>query len=185
MVWCDVPFGKETSVDNRGTKNTDEAVVVAKMLKRFLESEENKKLTIGVISFYKDQVAEIINELVKLNIYVDDEEGRRLNNTYKDRLQVDTVDAFQGLERDIIILSMVRSNPMRKFKPGSFGFLKDERHLCVALSRQKRCLVVVGNGSGMLETKIAESSVRALNNFYIRCKEGGDYIGFIESKNII
>ena len=185
MVWCDVPYGKETSVDHRGTKNTDEAVVVAKMLKKFLTSEDNKKLTVGVISFYKDQVAEIINELVKLNIYIDDEEGRRLNNTYKDRLQVDTVDAFQGLERDIIILSMVRSDPLHKFKPGSFGFLKDERHLCVALSRQKRCLVVVGNGSGMLETKTAESSVRALNNFYIKCKEGGDYIGFIESKNIV
>ncbi len=185
MVWCDVPYGKDTCVNGKGWKNVEEASVVSKMLNQFLTNEENSKLKIGVISFYKDQVYEIINDLIKFNIYVKDEATIRINDSYKNRLQIDTVDAFQGLECDIIILSMVRSNPYKKFKPGSFGFLKDEHHLCVALSRQKRCLVVVGNGSGMLETENAESSVRALVDYYKECKKGGDYIGFIESKDII
>ena len=185
MVWCDVPYGKEYKVNDRGHKNVEEAIVVSKLLNKFLNDEENSKLTIGVISFYKDQVREIKDQLTKFNIYVRDDSGIKINNTYKDRLQVDTVDAFQGLECDIIILSMVRSNPYKKFKPGSFGFLRDERHLCVALSRQKRCLIVVGNGSGMLETENAKSSVKALANYYERCKKGGEYVEFIESKDII
>ena len=185
MVWCDVPYGKEYKVNDRGHKNVEEAIVVSKLLNKFLNDEENSKLTIGVISFYKDQVREIKDQLTKFNIYVRDDSGIKINNTYKDRLQVDTVDAFQGLECDIIILSMVRSNPYKKFKPGSFGFLRDERHLCVALSRQKRCLIVVGNGSGMLETENAKSSVKALANYYERCKKGGENVEFIESKDII
>ena len=185
MVWCDVPYGKETSVAGKGQKNVEEAIVVSKMLNSFLNDEKNSNLKIGVISFYKDQVKEIINQLVSYNIFVKDEAVIKINDSFKNRLQVDTVDAFQGLECDIIILSMVRSNPYKKFKPGSFGFLKDEHHLCVALSRQKRCLVVVGNGSGMLETDVAESSVKALVNYYKHCKKGGEYIGFIESKDII
>ena len=185
MVWCDVPYGKEINKNIKGYKNVEEATTVTKMLKAFLNDEKNLKMKIGVISFYKDQVNEIIDQLVESNIYLKTDDGIVLNDSFKNRLQVDTVDAFQGLECDVIILSMVRSNPYNKFKKGSFGFLRDERHLCVALSRQKRCLVVVGNGSGMLETENAESSVHALVNFYNKCKEGGEYVGFIESKNII
>ena len=185
MVWCDVPYGKEINKNIKGYKNVEEATTVTKMLKAFLNDEKNLKMKIGVISFYKDQVNEIIDQLVKSNIYFKTDDGIVLNDSFKNRIQVDTVDAFQGLECDVIILSMVRSNPYNKFKKGSFGFLRDERHLCVALSRQKWCLVVVGNGSGMLETENAESSVHALVNFYNKCKEGGEYVGFIESKNII
>ena len=141
-------------------------------------------MSIGVISFYRDQVAEIKNQLLNYNIYVKDEDGLRVNDSYKNRLDIDTVDAFQGLERDVIILSMVRSDPSKKFKRGSFGFLRDERHLCVALSRQKKCLVVVGNGSGMLQTDIANSSVAALADYYRRCKKGGEYIEYIEAKDL-
>ena len=186
MVWCDVPYGTETNKNIKGYKNSEEALIVAKMLNAFLndKDENNSKLKIGVISFYRDQVREIIDQLVKYNIYIKKDNKNVVNDTYKDRLKIDTVDAFQGLECDIVILSMVRSNPYNKFKKGSFGFLKDERHLCVALSRQKRCLIVVGNGSGMLETENAQSSVRALVNYYKKCKEGGEYVGFIESKNI-
>ena len=184
MVWCDVPYGRESKVDNRGWKNVEEAITVSKLLYSFLNDENNSKMSIGVISFYRDQVAEIKNQLLNYNIYVKDEDGLRVNDSYKNRLDIDTVDAFQGLERDVIILSMVRSDPSKKFKRGSFGFLRDERHLCVALSRQKKCLVVVGNGSGMLQTDIANSSVAALADYYRRCKKGGEYIEYIEAKDL-
>ena len=185
MVWCDVPYGRDIQLDNRGTINFEEAITIAKMINKFLSDENYSKLTFGVMSFYKDQVKQIIKELIKFNIYIKEDESIKLNEAFENRIKVDTVDAFQGLECDVVILSMVRSNPMKKFSNKSFGFLRDERRLCVALSRQKRCLIVVGNGSGMLETEIAESSVRALANYYKQCKEGGEYVGFIESKNII
>ena len=185
MVWCNVPYGRDIKLDNRGTINIEEAITIAKMINKFLNDENNSKLTFGVMSFYKDQVNQIIKELINFNIYFKEDEGIKVNKVFENRIQVDTVDAFQGLECDVVILSMVRSNPMKKFSIKSFGFLQDERRLCVALSRQKRCLIVVGNGSGMLETEVAESSVKALVNYYKRCKEGSEYVGFIESKNII
>ena len=63
---------------------------------------------------------------------------------------VNTVDGFQGSERDIIIISCVRGGP------GGIGFLQDRQRLNVALTRAKFSLVVVGNME-TLEVMLAES----------------------------
>lgn len=187
MVWCDEPNGNETKVMGKGYWNIEEAQTISKMVKLFLADENNKKLSIGVISFYKDQIVKIKEYLQsgKDQVYVKDKDGIRIKDEYKNRIMLDTVDAFQGLEKDIIILSMVRSDTSNKFgKSGNpFGFMKDYRRLCVALSRQKKCLIVVGNGSGMLCTDYANKKVPALVNFYHQCENGGEFIGFIKSKD--
>lgn len=184
LVWCD-SFGTEEK-EGKGRKNIDEAKVVAKLLYEFLhdENEENAKLSIGVISFYRGQVKEIKKQLYELGIAEEEKGTYRINSKYEKRVKIDTVDSFQGLQKDIIILSMVISDERRKFAKNAFGFL-DGNRLCVALSRQQRCLIVVGNGEGMLKTSVAEKRVKALANCYKLCKKGGDYIGFIQSKDIL
>ena len=57
-----------------------------------------------------------------------------------DNLKISTVDAFQGQERDIILITCVRAN-----KLGKVGFLKNKRRLNVALTRAKNAIIVVGN----------------------------------------
>ena len=58
------------------------------------------------------------------------------------------VDRFQGLEKDIIIFDLVRTG-----HDNSLGFLADEHRINVALSRQKRLLIIIGNYNGLLNSK--------------------------------
>lgn len=82
------------------------------------------KMSIGVITFYAKQKQNISLEI----------QNRRLNN-----IVVNTVDGFQGSERDVIIISCVRGGT------GGIGFLQDRQRLNVALTRAKYSMVVVGN----------------------------------------
>ena len=59
-------------------------------------------------------------------------------------IEVNTVDAFQGQEKDVIIINCVRANSSASMK-GSLGFLVDERRMNVAITRAKHFLFVVGN----------------------------------------
>ena len=57
-------------------------------------------------------------------------------------VEIDTVDGFQGREKEVVIISLVRSNP-----EGEIGFLSDERRMNVAMTRSKRKLIIIGDGT--------------------------------------
>ncbi len=117
-------------------ENPYEALIVKKAVRYLLRCGVKKK-DIGIITPYKDQV-----ELLKCN----------LKNT---DVEINTVDGFQGREKEIIILSMVRSNINRVI-----GFLKDERRLNVAITRARRKLIIIGDsktlGSNLLYRGLIE-----------------------------
>jgi senataxin len=58
--------------------------------------------------------------------------------------EVNSIDGFQGREKDIVIFSCVRSN-----KYGGVGFLSDERRMNVAITRARRCLIIVGDSRAL------------------------------------
>lgn len=105
-----------TSKENKG-----EALISKELVSSFLNMGIESK-DIGVISPYDDQ-KELIKDLV------DD-----------DMVEVDTVDGFQGREKEVIILSLTRSN-----KNNNIGFLKDLRRLNVSITRARRKLVVIAD----------------------------------------
>jgi superfamily I DNA and/or RNA helicase len=88
-------------------------------------------LSIGVIAPYRGQVEYMKNY---------DREFSQLKVSYN--LDISTIDSFQGQERDIICISLVRSNDA-----GSIGFLKDYRRINVALTRAKKMLIVFGDSA--------------------------------------
>ena len=85
--------------------------------------ELNRDLNIGVITFYSQQKQNLIKEV-----------SRRRQQS----VLVNTVDGYQGSERDVIIISCVRSG-------AGIGFLADSQRLNVALTRAKHCLIVIGD----------------------------------------
>ena len=85
-----------------------------------------------------------------------------------ERLRVGTVDAFQGKEFDIVFLAATRSNRIQpaneKMKRRKFGHLLLDNRLCVAMSRQKRLLIVVGDAA------MATNHVPGLQEFLKLCR---------------
>lgn len=182
-AWVNVPLtaGKETS--GKSKSRPIEAKVIAQELKKLLEHDT--ELTFGIIAFYAAQVIEIWKALCEVNIAERTEEGiYQIISTYREtrnhegkiveRLRLGTVDAFQGKEFDVVFLSITRSNNIQADKevsyPRKYGFLMLENRLCVAMSRQKRLLITVGD-LGMVKTENAPQAVRELVSFYKLCQE--------------
>ncbi len=98
------------------------------LLQQYQLSGETGKIDIGIISPYKEQI-----ELLKEKLQEFDYSSYPVNE-----LAVKTIDGFQGEERDVIYISLVRSNPNSEI-----GFLSDIRRMNVALTRAKKKLVVI------------------------------------------
>lgn len=97
----------------------------------FLQHKEiYQNHTIGIISPYAEQV-----KFLKRKVEVDD--------CFRDSLiSINSIDGFQGQEKDVIYISLVRSN-----NAGDIGFLKDEKRLNVAMTRARKKLIIIGDMS--------------------------------------
>lgn len=194
-IWMDVPLkaGKENSGNSKS--RDAEAIRIARHLKEMLASPDGKNYTYGIITFYREQVTKIYDTLSssEIGIFVKDESGRYVlssdywNGKYGDReyIKIGTVDAFQGMEFDFVYLSMVRSNNyeipangteemISKAMQRKYGFLMYENRLCVAMSRQKKALVCVGDKE-MLCGEMAEQAVPSLVAYYHLCDKEAKY----------
>ncbi len=90
----------------------------------------NDRLDVGVISPYRAQV-QYLRHLLKKREYF---------KPFRHLITVNTVDGFQGQERDIILISLVRSND-----EGQIGFLRDLRRMNVAITRARMKLIILGD----------------------------------------
>ncbi len=167
-TWFNVPYrlGCTEKTSSGSSFRSKEAVVCANLIQHWIDSEEGKDLTFGIITFYSAQREEILKELAGVGIarQLEDktfdiaDQYKYLSNG-KERLRVGSVDAFQGMEFDIVLLSVVRTedyNELDRIRAASgsdeiakrkaVGFLAVENRLCVSMSRQKRFLGIVGDG---------------------------------------
>lgn len=115
----------ETNHDYGGKSNPTEADLVVKIVNALIVGREVTGSGVAVITPYAKQV-QLIRALLS---------SRNIKG-----VKVGTVDSFQGQETEIVIFSAVRSNIL-----SDIGFLRDPRRLCVALTRAKRGLIVVGD----------------------------------------
>lgn len=134
-------FEEQRNEKSGSLSNPDEANLLLRHLAILLNEIEataqhllQPEFSIGIISPYKEQVQTIREQLSNSPLF----------QAYLPFITVNTVDGFQGQERDIIYISLVRSN-----ENCEIGFLKDTRRMNVALTRARKKLVVIGD-SGTL-----------------------------------
>lgn len=142
MMWIDTAEcdGKEEFVgENFGRINRAEAELTLQTLQQYLEKIGKQRILeesidVGIISPYRAQVQLLRKELRK----------REFFRPYRHLLTVNTVDGFQGQERDIILISLVRSND-----GGDIGSLRDLRRMNVAITRARMKLIILGSSETM------------------------------------
>ena len=96
----------------------------------------DERIDVGIISPYRAQVQYLKRLIKKYEFF----------KPYRRLISVNTVDGFQGQERDVILISLVRSND-----EGQIGFLKDLRRMNVAMTRARMKLIILGNKDTMTQ----------------------------------
>ena len=146
-------FYEAVDKETRSSYNQEEAHLLLKHLGQYLEQVEltshaDEIQNIGIISPYKAQTA-LLNELIlEKNIPID----------VMNKININTVDSFQGQERDVIYISLVRSN-----ENGEIGFLSDTRRMNVAMTRAKKKLVVIGDSGTIGQHPFYENFLDYIN----------------------
>lgn len=192
-VWFDIPYSEtnKEKKENGSRYRPAEARAIAQHIAENIDSDEAKDQTFGVITFYAKQREEILKELEPYGITKKNGKGYKIISDYTqyesgdkfiEKLRVGTVDAFQGMEFDMVYLSTVRSNRMKVENPKDivqkYGFLTYYNRLCVAMSRQKKLIMVFGDSS-MINIEGVED-IKPLREFYKICAENEQYGKYIK-----
>lgn len=141
-MFFNLSYSKESFGDT-SKQNHAEADFICQLLITLVKSlsSRDRSLTqlknrIGIISPYRHQV-----RLIKNKLYHARDDLRLKSEDFASCIEINTVDAYQGREKDIIIISTVRSHGL--------GFLNDYRRMNVAISRAKNFLWIVGNQNAL------------------------------------
>jgi superfamily I DNA and/or RNA helicase len=190
-AWVDVPCRTKADEETRTGYSKSrgvEAQAVAELIEQLLSQPSASGLTYGVMSFYTAQHEASWSALAGRGCAERLEDGSyeiaaRLvgsADNASSRLSIGTVDGFQGKEFDVVLLSMTRSRRKRSTDVSSargvYGYLTSPQRLCVAMTRQKKLLVVVGDAA-MVRGALAEQVIRGLAEFRSLCEGPQGYAG--------
>ena len=132
-----ISFKEEFVGESFGRINKAEAELTLLALQQYFEKIGKERILeeridVGVISPYRAQVQYLRQQLKKHEFF----------KPYQSLISINTVDGFQGQERDVIMISLVRAND-----EGQIGFLRDLRRMNVAITRARMKLIILGDAS--------------------------------------
>jgi predicted DNA helicase len=131
-------FDEKVNPESLSRFNAEEFFILREhlyqLVEKFDSSVDFPLPSIGIVSPYREQVEFMETQILEDPILAD--------FLKKKRISISTIDGFQGQERDVMYISLVRSNP--KFE---IGFLSDTRRMNVAMTRARMKLIVVGDSS--------------------------------------
>lgn len=142
-ITSDIPEADHEELTGRSLINRAEAMRMLSALRAYVKRIGRSRLLdervdFGIISPYRAQV-QLLRSLLRRDDYL-----RPLRRS----ITVNTVDAFQGQERDVVVVSLVRAN-----EQGNIGFLNDLRRMNVAMTRAKMKLILVGDAETLCRHK--------------------------------
>ena len=144
---CASPYDNDNKFNRSNACNVAKIQEILAQLNTCYEGnlQREKPFTIGIIAGYRGQV-QLLQDKINMKEY-----GNFIRKTkddkYENLIEINTVDKFQGAERDIIIYDIVKSSAGNS----NIGFLDDYRRINVAFSRVKRLLIVVGDSQYLLK----------------------------------
>jgi hypothetical protein len=152
ISWIDtseMDFKEEFIGETFGRINKAEADLLLQELKAYINRIGGKRvleerIDFGIISPYKAQVQYLRNKI----------KASGSLKPYRSLLTVNTVDGFQGQERDVIFISLVRAN-----EDGQIGFLNDLRRMNVAITRARMKLVILGEANTLKHHKFYQKLI--------------------------
>ncbi len=139
-------FSEEVNPETLSTFNSEQASFTLKFFDGWLaDNPVASKSSVGIIAPYKAHLEILRKEIVHYPWYAE----------MADQISINSVDAFQGQERDIVLLDLVRSNDK-----GVVGFLSDTRRTNVALTRAKHQLVIIGDSATLSTSEFYDEMIR-------------------------
>lgn len=157
LLFIDIHSEHESKKDSNGSSyNEYSAEIISQFLLKLSQYDVATKYSYGIISGYKAQHAKL-----RKSIYQKSSELHSLMPN-EDTFTISVIDRFQGLERDVVIVDLVKSGVDL-----NLGFLEVPNRINVALSRQKKLLVIVGDYNGLLQAKTRrqDGGACALQNY--------------------
>ena len=156
LVWIDTKelgFEEQLNPLSQSRLNSSEALLLVKSLRDYcrnmgIERILRDRVDFGIISPYKSQV-QLLRKLIRQSNF--------LKPIHK-QISVNTVDGFQGQERDVILISMVRGND-----EGRIGFLNDLRRMNVAITRARMKLIVIGDTNTLSHNKFYAKLIKHIS----------------------
>ena len=142
--------------ENYGRINKSEAELSVAQLKAYIqkigkERFLEERIDVGLISPYKAQV-QYLRQLIRRDNFF---------KPYRPAITINTVDGFQGQERDVILISLVRAN-----EDGQIGFLNDLRRMNVAMTRARMKLIILGDASTLTRHAFYEALYRYIESLH-------------------
>lgn len=167
IIFLDIGAQKKNQTNEKGSSyNTYSADLIMELLKRLDAYGKVSGYTVGVITGYKAQASQLKS---KLNATRSRYKFKNINPS-SEKFVMSVVDRFQGLEKDIIIFDLVKSGANTHL-----GFLKVANRINVAVSRQKRLLILVGD-----YTNIKNAAVKSKDKIQLQ-----EYLKKLNSKCIV
>lgn len=150
ITWIDTAafdFSEKCVTEGMGRLNTGEAELLQHQLRVYMERIGHERILaenidFGIISPYRAQVQYLRRQLRRDSFF----------RPFRHLLTVHTVDGFQGQERDVVFISLVRANDT-----GQIGFLRDLRRMNVAITRARMKLVILGDAATLTRHEFYKS----------------------------